>query len=1207
MSLNRQIIIFPDIDYNNSNIYIRMMLRGDKIIKKYKEYELKVKELSIKNKEKKILSLPYNSKLTFNYTLTNDKNIMSAFIKDAKDKNLTKKQKSIFETNDDGDENCQEESENSDEEKNDNSNSASKEGSNNNIIKVEKYNEQNEQKFDFKQRLSIFQKSGIINNNKNQPQKVKTNIKKENQKIEKNDNKNDIKRRETFIPMNKTLKNNDLVKLFENNIHKIGSLNKNNPNKNIENSTKKNDNINKNENIKNDLSKKDENNINKNVKTANKIENNKKPENINKSEIIKNNNDNKKNEEVKNNLNKNDKKAKKKDSNINPAFLLHKKEINIEEEYNLESFCNYFFICSFPYNNGKVIENSKDYNSICRHPICCKLLAMVPEIIYKYPLDDNNDLELNNLASICFPAGIKICYNQDRRTIYKSFSTHIINQQGQKYYMTVYHFYRQLDSLTYNKLYSDNPLKLYLRQFGDNTYKNKQEKAQLEKDLEECQELAFREYSYIPYALALISKYPYINQMKACLNIIYRIFTNNEDILNNLEENIKKSLINNILAYLIYGIPIPNINSEISFNMPLSLNKITIATPYKNNIRNLENINFGYILSYFCPENIIKIYQFMLFEQKILFIDKEYNRLTIVIDSFINILYPIDWENTVIPIMSDQMTRYLQTFLPFINGISDDLFKHNASNALKEAEEGVFLIDILKDNISYSKPNSEEDVLSSMPKLPSEVYKKLYSELSDLQVIYKNLTEKEKETYCENINNITKNIFLETVCILLYGLMDYILKDDKEYNGIKIEELFNIYKNDANFYKELTETQLFQNFIQNFLKRKKDYSLFITMLKNITEKYIKSVEKSIFKWKKTIRNIEKKDIIKVPIIFKIPLHLLNQDEKSFNTYSIEKEEWTNINNFLEDKIDAKMLSNDIIAESERIALTINQIDTKLNPSNEKMERFFLSEENEFNDRRRTNRINTTYISKKSDIFDKLLKLNYVKANNYLKQESYLSKDEQDQIKNNFKETLTCILKNQPAEIEECLKNVYYTIGRDILCKLLFQKGFKVVKKLNEECFTSLNKICINAFVAISSLEENEKILEFAVKITSSAFCYCKEKDSTIFLIDELRKNLGKDYFMWNKYSFWNTWQILENYFSINEYAIYCQVIIHDFSNKLLRLKLDKDFIKNYLISSLGEKLFLLQHTYEKNQDIVNENKNLFNENRTIIIDLIDNS
>ena len=54
---------------------------------------------------------------------------------------------------------------------------------------------------------------------------------------------------------------------------------------------------------------------------------------------------------------------------------------------------------------------------------------------------------------------------------------------------------------------------------------------------------------------------------------------------------------------------------------------------------------------------------------------------------------------------------------------------------------------------------------------------------------------------------------------------------------------------------------------------------------------------------------------------------------------------------------------------------------------------------------------------------------------------------------------------------------------------------------------------------------------------------------------------------------------MENYFSLTDYSTYCRIIMHDFANKLLWIKLDKEFIINYLISSLEE--------YDK-EKIVNE-------------------
>ena len=50
----------------------------------------------------------------------------------------------------------------------------------------------------------------------------------------------------------------------------------------------------------------------------------------------------------------------------------------------VDTFCEGFFISSFPKTEGKVIEGSQDYKSICGHELCSILPAMQPEILYKY-------------------------------------------------------------------------------------------------------------------------------------------------------------------------------------------------------------------------------------------------------------------------------------------------------------------------------------------------------------------------------------------------------------------------------------------------------------------------------------------------------------------------------------------------------------------------------------------------------------------------------------------------------------------------------------------------------------------------------------------------------------------------------------------------------------------------------------------------------
>ena len=131
---------------------------------------------------------------------------------------------------------------------------------------------------------------------------------------------------------------------------------------------------------------------------------------------------------------------------------------------NRETFCEGFFISSFSKDKGKVIERSQIYKSYCNHEECSKLPAMKPEIIFRYPLKDTKNLELNNLAAtICFPTGIKVCYNEEDPLINENYMAPITNQLGERYYMMTYHFYV--------KKYNPDYIKEYFNKYKNISFK----------------------------------------------------------------------------------------------------------------------------------------------------------------------------------------------------------------------------------------------------------------------------------------------------------------------------------------------------------------------------------------------------------------------------------------------------------------------------------------------------------------------------------------------------------------------------------------------------------------------------------------------------------------------------------------------------------------------------------------------------------------
>jgi hypothetical protein len=227
--------------------------------------------------------------------------------------------------------------------------------------------------------------------------------------------------------------------------------------------------------------------------------------------------------------------------------------------------------------------------------------------------------------------------------------------------MMTFHFYLKLEIDEYQQ-YEEHPLKYNLRKFADaytNEVELKEEMVnEIQKNLDFCQELGFRDCVFVPFCICLISKYPYVQEMKNCLKSIYTI-------LNKPKED-KSLLINDVIMYLIHAIPIPAKNTKVKFLMPYYSNCIEIDCPKLEDI-NIMNRSATQVLKYFSIDNVIMIFRLLITEKKILIIDEDYEKLSNVADGFVSILYPFQWIHTYIPIMSDQMLKYLETFLPFLN------------------------------------------------------------------------------------------------------------------------------------------------------------------------------------------------------------------------------------------------------------------------------------------------------------------------------------------------------------------------------------------------------------------------------------------------------------------------------------------------------------------------------------------------------------
>ena len=833
-----------------------------------------------------------------------------------------------------------------------------------------------------------------------------------------------------------------------------------------------------------------------------------------------------------------------------------------EYESGRESFCEGFFIASFPQKDAKVIEISQSFPAPCGHSECSLLPAMKAEIIARYPLKDTKKLELNNLAAtICFPTGIKVCYSEETPSMIKDYVTPITNQKGERYYMMTYHFYHKVMNDMYSKLYEMHPLKHHLMKFGDSFVNMSEEEMnesvtnQIQESLGKSQELGFRDYVYVPYCMCLISKYPYVSEMKKCLQSIYT------SVINHLSDN--KPDLNNLIMYLIHSVPIPERNTKVKFFVPYCSKGIELICPKVQDI-SIMNTNISLLLKYFTIDKLIIIFRLVLFEKKILFIDDDYTRLSFVTDSFISLLYPFKWVHTYIPIMSDQMLKYLETFLPFLNGINSSLMNLVTQvfiNNENENSEEVFIVYITKDkfrlgsSLTSNNKKKYKYLQENVPALPATIEKELKNKLKkikdEMDTLLKN--QKDKKIDLSEIDFHIRNVFIEMFVQMFHDYYKYMtfLDDDVVFNKkLFLEKITN--SNDKHFYDEFIDTQLFQQFTQNIVKDELNYFTSMAMQYEPNKK----------EQNKTLPDKNNND--KLYVIKPDYLNIIGDNSE-----------------MLERQINAKYQMNQqtdedgIIVSTSRIISQIDKIKDEYY-NNQKCYIYTLPET--LVPKKKPNEIvETNDSSSKENIIFKAMQSLKVQSSKAFKKKGFgMSEREKDNIKELIKDFSVKIFKSEEIEedanIKKELQNALNNeFGRDFFVNLLSKNVTNIIL-LKEKSFNLLGDLIYNALLCTLKIEETNKIIEQAVILTRSTKYFGQEKKKNIILLWDVYKARIQGVSKIFQANFWNKWYELE---SKKENEIDKEKkgkIILEICDIMINLELTKSFVKN-VTHKLSEKEF----------------------------------
>ena len=596
------------------------------------------------------------------------------------------------------------------------------------------------------------------------------------------------------------------------------------------------------------------------------------------------------------------------------------------------------------------------------------------------------------------------------------------------------------------------------------------------------------------------------------------------------------------------------------------------------------NSNACSLLQIFSVDHIITIYKLIVSEKKILFIDKYYERLAKVTDGFISLLYPLQWVHTYIPIMSDQMLKYLETFLPFLNGIHDSLMplvKEIFYDSDVDSEE-VFLIYINKDKIKLGsslngkKMKADKYIQEKIPPFPSDLEKKLRNKLKKMKSEFSGGLKKEIKMDSETAELKMRDAFIDFFLGMFHDYEKYLyLLDDQDVVFNKSLFLNNIPNNEKKFYNEIIDSQLFQQFTQNIIKEDFNYLYNKLALREKEKEQNKKDKKK--KKEKEEPEIKKPTILNNYVVSPIYLNIKDTDVRNIEA-SLRKKYPIAIKDIESERILtdlAEVDPNKFLNESCLVYLTPEQI---------KAEKGNIIENTNLDLRK------SAIPKLTGNLKDLKLKMNVKLStkSTIIESEKYNEK-KREEMKEYIRDFVAKIFKSEINNVENTEKSDLVNIietsyGREYFINLLSHNTGNIVL-LQNNSFKLLGNLIYNALIGTLKIEETDKVLEENVLlIKSTKYFGMEEKGKTITIFDEYKKKIQSTPKI-VQYNFWKKRYDIElkNKENKNDNSVKQQVI-YDIVSQMIELEIHKGLIKTIVdkisVEVFGKNSELNKQTYK---------------------------
>ncbi|XP_039279311.1 DENN domain-containing protein 5B isoform X2 [Nilaparvata lugens] len=397
-------------------------------------------------------------------------------------------------------------------------------------------------------------------------------------------------------------------------------------------------------------------------------------------------------------------------------------------------FADYFVICGLDLSSGLEPDNFAGDNlqqTPLERPYKCKVLGHYPENVSWNPFD------FNAVCMLSLPHGLQ--FHTQKHILEPKFHSFVITKEdGRRTYGSSYVFFEEvsnrkicsamqtLQAMHWAELSSGQSPATKPRPLDHNTRslpRHFKLTAHRPKAAQSYYDHA-KDTLYVTKSISLISQVPYVHASRLFLSGLYRCWKDQHHIS-----------VDSYVYNLLYQVTVPQPGRSLSFHCYPDCTT-TIQRPSAIEELPLFDFPLRELFGMLSVESVLQLFTCLQLENQILLCSSEYQKLMLVAESMLCLLFPFTWPHVYVPILPASLQHFLDAPVPFIMGL------HSRENRINIPSEA---------NLCYVDLDTK--VMQLPEELPSFPQKaEFIAEINDLLCKYKVSCDVDK-----NSNSLTNS------------------------------------------------------------------------------------------------------------------------------------------------------------------------------------------------------------------------------------------------------------------------------------------------------------------------------------------------------------------------------------------------------------------------------------------------------------------